>query len=174
MRICDLFLFLPPPHIWVHHFAYDWARTNNRYLDDDVIKFLWAITRKRSHLRATLHLKHPNSVCLLKCLVDCVVLRQVSQVDFVAIVFGNHVQAILEYGHHAKTKQVDLDNPKISAILFIPLHNCSSWHRCSFQRNNGIQCTLTDSHPSRVLAKMAREILDTHTKFEVLCYARMR
>ena len=74
MRIGDLFLLLPPPHIWMHHLANDWSGPNDRYLNDYVVELLWSVARKRCHLCAALHLEHADGIRTLKCLIDLVIL----------------------------------------------------------------------------------------------------
>ena len=85
------------------------------------------------------------------------------QINLVTVVLWNQVEAILEDSHHAKAKQVDLDDAEVSTILLVPLHDCSAWHGRTFQRHNAIQTPLADNHAAGMLTKMARQILDAHT-----------
>ena len=88
MRVGDLFPSLPSPHVRVHHLPDDRAWPNDGNLDNEIVKLLRAIPRQRCHLRATLHLKHADGVCLLQHFVDVLIFRQLGQIDSVAVVLA--------------------------------------------------------------------------------------
>ena len=79
MRISDLFFFLAPPHVRVHHFAHDGPGPDDRDLHDQIVKMCRRIVRNGSHLRAALHLKHAHSIGLAQRLIDRADLQAVRQ-----------------------------------------------------------------------------------------------
>ncbi len=63
-------------------------------------------------------------------------------------------KAVLHGCEHAKTKEVDLDDSEFFAVILIPLHDSTLWHRRRLKRNNGIESGITDNHSPRVLPEM--------------------
>src|SRR3984885_15350236 len=151
----------------MHHLAHNRTGPDDRHLNDEIVKLLRIIPRQGSHLGATLDLEHTDGIGTLQRAIDLVIFRQLCQIHFVAVVFWNQFQAVFENGHHTKAEQIYLDNAKISAIFFVPLHDGASRHGCAFERHNAIQLALADHHAARVLTEMTRQALNARTEFEV-------
>ena len=90
-----LFLFLPPPHVRVHHLAHNGSWTNDGHLHYQVIKYFRMIAGQRGHLRTALHLEHAYRVCTLQGFVDQRVLRQLRQVDWLIVMLRDQDKRIL-------------------------------------------------------------------------------
>ena len=73
-------------------------------LDNKVIELLRVVTRQRGHLRSGFDLKHPDRIGFLKNAVNLILLRQLREIDFVAIVHRYQFQAIFEHCHHAQAE----------------------------------------------------------------------
>ena len=173
MRIGDSLLLLPPPHVGVHHLAHDRTGPNDGHLHHQIVEALRMIARQRRHLRAALHLKHAHRVGLLQRAIDLLVLGQVRQIDRLAVVRGNQFKAILEHGHHAQAEQVHLDDAQVGAVFLVPLDDRAAGHGSALQRHHVIQLPLADHHAARVLAEMARQVLNAHAELKILGDARM-
>src|SRR3954452_2041251 len=93
--------------------------------------------------------------------------------DLVSVVRRDEVDGVLEYGHHAESEQVDLDDAHVGAIFLVPLHDDTAGHGGGFERHDGIELSLADDHAAGVLAKMARHVLHGHGEFEEFLHARM-
>src|ERR1700742_1977608 len=117
MGICHFLLPLPASHIGMHHLSDDWAGADDGNLNNKIVELLRIIAWQRRHLRAALDLEHPHSIGLLKNAINLVLLRQLREIDFVAIVRRYQLQTVMDDGHHAKAEQVYLDDAKVGAVL---------------------------------------------------------
>jgi hypothetical protein len=173
MGIGDLFFLLTPPHIGMHHLADDGSGANDGDLHHHVVELLWFVPRQRRHLCPALHLEHTDRVGALQSPIHIRVFGQIGEINEIAIVLGDQFDAVLQHSHHAKAQQIDFDDAEISAIFLVPLHDGAARHRSPFQRNHAIQLSLADNHAPGMLPQMARQVLNTHTEFEILCDAWM-
>jgi hypothetical protein len=97
-----------------------------------------------------------------------VVRRQMGEIDFLSIIIANDLNRLFNYGHHAKSEQIDFDNSEIGAIFFVPLHHNATWHGRRFQRHNGIKLPLANHHATGMLPKVTRQILHGLIKLKEL------
>src|SRR5580693_4982349 len=160
MRVSYFFFLLSPAHVGMHHLAHDGAWPDDGNLHDKVVKLGREVSRQRCHLRSTLDLEHANRVSSLQGSIDLVVFRELCEIHTVTIVRGDQLEAILDDSHHAETKQIDFNDSEICTVLFIPLHNGTPRHGGTLQRNDLIELALADHHAPRMLAEMARQILN--------------
>src|SRR6202022_2420707 len=116
-----LLFLLAPPHVRGHHLADDWPRPNDGDLNNNVIELLRVIPWQGSHLSSALDFNHADWIRLLQSAVALIILRQLREVDSVAVMLWDQLQTIFEHSHHAQTKQVHLDDAKIGAVFFVPL-----------------------------------------------------
>ena len=95
------------------------------------------------------------------------------EVHFFVVMIANQRDRIFQHGHHAEPEQINLDEPEVGAILFIPLHDDAAGHAGGLQRHNGIKLALADHHASGVLPKMAWQVLNLLNQLTELSQARI-
>ena len=96
------------------------------------------------------------------------------QIDFVFVVLPDKTDAVFKNRHHSQSEQIDFNDAQIRAIVLVPLHDSTAWHRRLFEWNDGVQLTLANDQASRMLAKMTGQILNANTNIEELANAWMR
>src|SRR5215471_12480046 len=120
VRVTHRLLALAAPHVRMHHFSDDWPGTNN------------------------LHLKHSHRVRLAQRLVNRrIVGRKLREIDRLGVVFRDQFEALFQHGHHPKPQQIDLHDTHVGTIVLVPLHDDPPRHRRWFERNYGIELSLT-------------------------------
>src|SRR6266849_1506649 len=160
MVISDFFLAEPPLHVRVDHLAHDGSWADDGDLYHYVVEALRTVARQGGHLCAAFHLKHSHRIGTFQHFIDLrVVLRKLSQVEWLLMVPGYQFEAVFEHGHHAEAKQIDLDNLQVSTVFLIPLDDGAPRHRGPFQRNNRSELPRADHHAARVLPEMTRKVL---------------
>ena len=85
----------------------------------------------------------------------------------------NQLERIFQHSHHAKTKQVNLDDAQIGTIFFVPLHHYTTGHRSRLERNYGIKLSLADDHATGMLTQVARQVLDRLAELKIFAQPRM-
>src|SRR5580704_3263588 len=111
MQMVDGLASHAPMYFWIHHLPHDWSGTNDGDLYHDVVKTFWLQAWQTRHLRPALDLKHANGVGFLqRGIHDRIVGRQVSEIDFLAMMVADELQRIFEHGHHSQTEQIYLDD----------------------------------------------------------------
>ncbi len=174
METIGRLLALTAFQIRVHHFADDGAGANDGHLHYDVVKLARHHTREGRHLRTALHLEHRDGVGLLQRFENRgIFLRQMGEVDRLAVSGRDELQAFFDDRHHAEAEQVHLDDAEVGAILFIPLHHDAAGHGGRFQRNHGVELILADHHAAGVLAEVARKVLRHAIEVQKFAYARL-
>src|SRR5439155_24854360 len=88
------------------------------------------------------------------------------KIDLFTIMSANQLQRIFQHRHHSKTKQIDLHNSHVRAIVFVPLHDGAAGHCRRFTRNHLIQLSLANHHTAGMLSEMSWQILKTQTQLE--------
>ena len=158
----------------MHHFADDRAGPDDGHLHHDVVKRARLHARQAGHLRAAFHLKHADGVGLLQGGENGgIVLRQMRQVHWLAVGFGNQLEAVFQHGHHAEAQQIHFDDAHVGAVFLVPLHHHAAGHGGGFEGHDGIQAPLADHHASGMLAEVARQVLRHAVELEKFAHARM-
>ena len=148
------------PEIRVHHVAHDGPGTDDGHLHDQIIEALGLEARQGRHLGAAFHLEDADGVGLLEHGVDRgVVGRQVSQVH-VAAAAADHPERVLEERHHPEPQEIHLDHAHGRAVVLVPLHDRAPGHGGRLERDHAVEPSRADDHAARVLAEMARQVLD--------------
>src|ERR1051325_5740180 len=144
----------------MNHVADYRTGSDDRYLHDDVVKLPGPQSRKTRHLRAALYLEQPDRVRPAKRVINCrIVLREMGEIDLLAVVIADQNQAFLDRRHHSKPEQIHFDDPHIRTVFLVPLNNDPPGHRRRFERHNRIKMSLTDHHSTPVLPEMSRAVL---------------
>src|SRR6185312_5084404 len=160
---------LPAFQKGIHHLADDRSWPNDRHLNHDVVKNSWTIARQRGHLRTAFYLKKADSIgALQRFIYRPIILRKLGQIDLVSIMLWDQLNAVFKHGHHTEAQQIDFDEFHIGTVVFVPLHHHTSGHACRLKRNHGAELSLAYDHAARMLAEMARKILDAQCKIEKL------
>jgi len=82
----------PSTQVRIYHVPDNRSGSNDGHLDDDVVKLVRPESWQTRHLRAAFDLKHPDRVGVLQRFINCgVISRQMSQVNFLAIVLANYL-----------------------------------------------------------------------------------
>src|SRR5262249_29611048 len=96
-----------------------------------------------------------------------------SESYFLTVIATNDLDRIFQHGQHAETKQVNLDNAHIGAVIFIPLHNDTSGHGGRLEWYDRIELPLANDHAARVLAEVTWQILNGFAKFKIFAKTRV-
>ena len=59
-----------------------------------------------------------------------------------------------------EAQEVDLDDAEVGAVVLVPLDDHAAGHRGGLQGHHVVEGALGDDHAARVLAEVARQVLD--------------
>ena len=173
MRIGHGLAAAPAPDVGMDHVAHDRAGTDDRHLHDEVVEPLGPDARERRHLGAALDLEHADRVRLLQAPIHGgVVGRQLRQIDRAARL-AHERQRILEHRHHAEPEEIDLDDAEPRAVVLVPLDDDPPRHGRGLEGHDVVEAARGDYHPARVLAQVARQVLDPHPERGEVADARV-
>ena len=157
----------------VDHPPDDRPGADDRHLDHQVVEALGLHARQRRHLRAALHLEDAHGVGRPQHAVDLwVVRRQVGELDRRALP-PQHDERVLERRQHPEAEQIDLDDAEVGAVLLVPLHDHAVGHAGGLERHHLVEPPARDDHPARVLAEVARQVLDLGEQSREQAHARV-
>src|SRR6185437_14748008 len=160
-----------PRQVRVYHFSDNGAGSDERNLDDEVVKILGLEPWKGCHLSTGLDLEHADGVALLQRLINQrIVLWKLSEVDFLTPMVLYKAETILEHRHHAQAEKVYLDDTHVSAVFLIPLDNDAIRHRGRLQWHNSVERALTHDHAPGMLSQVTRKVLQRHREIEEGAY----
>jgi hypothetical protein len=143
---------LPVLDVRVHRLALDRPRADERDLDRQVVEVLGHGAEQALHLRAALDLEVADRVRALDVAVDVRVIElDPGEVDRLALGLGDLDDAVLDRGEHAEAEQVDLQEARVRAGVFVPLADLAPLHRRRLHRDELDERTAGDDHPARVL-----------------------
>src|SRR5690606_37893744 len=97
----------------MHHITLDRTRTNNRNLDNKIIKYTRLDARKHIHLRSAFHLKYPQRIAFAKHVIDrLIVARQIGERQFFTIIYlwimpVNKIERLANASKHTQRKHID-------------------------------------------------------------------
>ena len=119
------------------HIALNWAGSDDRHFNDDVVKTFRPQPRQSGHLRPALNLKDADGVGSLHHFKSFgIIFGDVSQIERPSS-FTAEFKRILHDRHHAESKEVDLHDAEIFAIILVPLRHDAAGHGRVFQRDKG-------------------------------------
>jgi hypothetical protein len=142
----------------MHHLSDDGPGADDGDFHHEIVEARGLHAREGCHLRATLDLEDTNRVRALNHRVGLgIVLRQVCEVDLFAVVLADQRQGLLQRIEHAETQEIDLDQPEIGTIFFVPLDDGTVFHRRGFDGDDFVETSGRDHDSTGVLAQMPRE-----------------
>ena len=174
MQVGDLLASRSAPQVGVDRVPLDRAGAYEGNLHDDVVETPRFETGKRVHLRARLHLKDANRVGCAQQVVDpWILLRKSVQSQGLIAAPMHHsrrpaaqelirclsstcvaslelIEGDAQRRQHAEREQVELDEARIRTILFVPLEDGASRHRCPPHRADARDRLIGEHHASRV------------------------
>ena len=158
MVVLPLLQLVAPADVGVHRAALDRAGADQRDLDDQVVELPRLQPGQGGHLRAGLHLEHPDRVGPLQHRVDRGVGRlQLVQLDLPPVVLGDQVDHQVQRGEHAQPEQVELDQPGGRAVVLVPLHHAAAGHPRPLHRHHLGHRPVADDHAAGVDAQVPGE-----------------
>ena len=115
-------LHAPVLHVWVDGAAADRPGADEGDLDGEVVEVLGPGLQEALHLGAALDLEHADGVGVLDLGVDGRVGEpDAREVDGLAALAGDHVDALLDRRQHPQAEQVDLHEAGVGAGVLVPL-----------------------------------------------------
>ena len=142
------------------HLPHDRPRPDDRHLHHQVVEVVGLHPRQGGHLGPALHLEQAHRVCPLQHRVDLRVVRgQVREIDLDPVP-TQRGQAILDRRHHAEAEEIHLDDLEVGAVLLVPLDDHPARHGGRLEGDHLVEPPLGDDHPPRMLAEVARQVLD--------------
>ena len=108
----------------------DRARTDEGYLDADVIELPGSHNRERGHLGAALDLEDADGIGFAHGVEgERVVDGDFSGIEGAVVSAGAaEFDGILDGGHHAEPEEIDFDDTEVFAIVFVPLEDDAPGH----------------------------------------------
>ena len=152
---------LAPLDVWVHGLPLDRPRPHERDLHRDVVDRLRPRAEDDLHLRAALDLEAADRVRCLDLREHVrVVEPHAREVDPLATVARDQVDALLDCRQHPEAEQVDLEEAGVGAGVLVPLAHLPALHRRRLYRHELDERPRGDDHPARVLRDVARQAGD--------------
>ena len=142
----------PVLHVGVHRPAADRPGADQGHLDREVVEVLGPGLQQALHLGAALDLEHAHRVGVLDLGVD----RRVGepdarQVDALAALAGDEVDALLDGREHPQAEQVDLHEAGVGAGVLVPLTDLPARERGGHHGHQLHQRAGADDHAAGVL-----------------------
>ena len=149
---------LAPCQVGVDGAALDRPGAHQCDLDGQIVERPGARAQQHLHLRPRLDLEGADRVGILDLGVDLrVVERDAREVDRLAGVPGDLVDALLDRAHMPSPSRSILRKPGIGARVLVPLADLATLHGRGHERHELVEPTRGDDHPTRVLREMARQ-----------------
>ena len=150
-----------PPDVGVHRPALDGPGPDQRDLDHQVVEHPRLQPGQGGHLRARLHLEHPDGIGALQHLVHRRLGEvELGQVHLDALVLGHQVDGIVQRREHAQPEQVELHQTDCRAVVFVPLQDAAVLHPRPLHRAHVGDGPVADHHAAGMDAHMPRQVLD--------------
>ena len=157
------------------HLPLNRARTNDRDLHDDVVEADRLHSRQHRLLRARLDLKDADRIGALHHRVGLLVVGG----DRVQCEIGRHAgrqpriaaretasvegERFAQQREHPQAEQIDLDQPQLLEIVFVPLHDGAIAHRRPLDRRDADERIARDQHAAGMNPQVTRKVGDAAT-----------
>ncbi len=159
----DRFDAVAPLDVGMHRPALDRPGADQRDLDHQVVEHPRLQSRQGGHLRARLHLEHPDGVGTLQHLVHRRLGEvQLSQVHLDALVLGDQVDDVVQRREHAQPQQVELHQTDCRAVVFVPLQDAAVLHPRPLHRAHVGDRPIADHHATGMDTHVPRQVVDLH------------
>ena len=150
-----------PPDVRMHRAALDGPGADQRDLDHQVVEHPRPQPRQGGHLRAGLHLEHPDRIGAGQHFVHRRFGQvQLGQVDLDAFVFGDQVDGVVQRREHTQPEQVEFHQTDCRAVVFVPLQDTAVFHARPFHRADIGDRAVADHHAAGVDAHVPGQVLD--------------
>ncbi len=172
VRIGDWFEARAPAQERMDHLPLNRPGTNDRDLHDDVVEADRLHSRQHRLLGARLDLKDADRIGALHHLVG----RLVVDGDRVQREIERHAgrqariaarettsverERLAQQREHSQAEQIDLDQPQLLEVVFVPLHDGAIAHRRPFDRRDAHQRIARDQHAAGMDPQVARKVGD--------------
>ena len=161
MVVDDRVEAVAPPDVRVHRATLDGPGTDQRDLDHQVVEHPGPQPRQGGHLRARLHLEHPDGIGAGQHFVHRRFGQvQLGQVDLDAFVLGHQVDDVVQRREHAQPEQVEFHQTYCRAIVFVPLQHTAVLHARPFHRADVGDRPVADHHAAGMDAHVPGQVLD--------------
>ena len=139
------------------HVALDRTRPDDRDLDHQVVEAARLEARQHVHLRPALDLEHAQRIALAQHVVDLRhFLRDGRQLEALAMMQLDQVEAFADAGQHAEREHVDLEDAELLDVVLVPFDEGAVVHRAIADRHGLGQRPLGQDEAADVLRQMAR------------------
>ena len=169
MQIGNRLLTIAAPNVGMHRPTLNRTGADERHLDNDVVKTSRFEPRQGSHLGPALDLEDTHSVGPTEHAVHIVFLRDGGQIDLVSLMLADEIDRVMQGAEHAQTQQIELHEPRRSAIVFVPLQHTAVLHAAPLDWADLDDGAIANDHATRVDAEMTRRIFDFGGKLEHRC-----
>jgi hypothetical protein len=167
----DLVHPVAAPDVGVHGPTLDGAGPDERHLDHQVVELPGLQPGQCGHLRARLHLEHPDRVGPLQHLEHGRVGGlQLVELDLLAVVLGDQVDHQVQCGEHAQPEQVELDQAGSRAVVLVPLDDRAALHPGPLDGHHLGDGPVADDHAAGVDAEVAGEAQQVVGKLDDLVW----
>ena len=147
--------------IGMHHVADDGPRPDDGHLHHEVVEALGPEARERRHLGAALHLEDADGVGLLEHGVHLrIVGRQMREIHMAAALARIISSASWSSAIMPSPRRSTLTMPSAAQSSLSHWTTDAAGHGGGLERHDAVEPALADHHAARVLAEMARQILD--------------
>ena len=149
---------VPATQVRMDHVSLDRPRTHNGHLDHQVVETSRLESRKHAHLGAALDLEHAHRVGSADHGIHLgIALGHVGQGQLAAIVLADQIETLADRREHAQGQAVDLEDPQLVQVVFVPLDHGPVGHGRVFDGHQLRERRASDHHPAGVLRKVTRE-----------------
>ena len=163
MVVGDGLFTVAPLDVGVHRATLDRARPDQGDLDHQVVEHPGLEPGQGGHLRAGLHLEHPDRVGPLQHLVHRSLAQiQLGQVHVDALVLGDQVDAVVQRGEHPQAQHVELHQTDCRTVVFVPLQHAAVLHPGPLDRAHVGDGAIADHHAAGVDAHVPGQVGDLH------------
>ena len=142
----------------MHHITLNGTGSNDRHLNDKIIKGAWTHARQEIHLRSALNLKHPNAICPTQHIVNVRIFRRQGRKTIRhPMMHGDQIKGFADTGQHAQSQNIHLQNTQAVDIILVPTDHSTPFHCGVLDWHQLIQPSIGHDKPANMLRQMSRK-----------------